>query len=60
MILLAMIQNGWLTLFMGFIALFVAALVMKSENNRRTMHLIKTYTDQGKTIPPQLLELLKH
>lgn len=52
-------QYWWLVFPLGFMIVGVIRLVLKDEEKRRIMALIRTYTDQGKDVPPELFNLLK-
>ena len=52
-------QYWWLLFPLGFMVAGVIRLVLKDEEKRRIMALIRTCTDQGKDVPPELFNLLK-
>ena len=52
-------QYLWLMFPLGFCVFGIFQAVLKDDENRRAMALIRSYTDQGKDVPPELLTLLK-
>lgn len=52
-------QYWWLMFPLGFGVFGIFQAVLKDDENRRAMALIRSYTDQGKDVPPELLTLLK-
>jgi hypothetical protein len=49
----------WLLFPLGFGLSCLIRMILKDDENRRAMALIRSYTDQGKEVPPELLALLK-
>lgn len=52
-------QYWWLLFPLAFGVFGLVRVILKDEENRRTMALIRSYTDQGKEPPVELLALLK-
>jgi hypothetical protein len=52
-------QYWWLLFPLGFGLCGIIRTVLKDDENRRTMSLIRSYTDQGKEPPAELIALLK-
>lgn len=52
-------QYWWLLFPLTFAVFGVMRSVLKDEESRRILSLIRSYTDQGKDVPPELLALLK-
>jgi hypothetical protein len=55
----ALFDHYWWVVFpLAFCLMGLVRTVLKDEENRRTMSLIRSYTDQGKEPPVELLALL--
>jgi len=52
-------QFWWLLFPLGFALFGLIHMILKDEEKRRAMSLIRSYTDQGKEPPAELLALLK-
>jgi hypothetical protein len=52
-------QYWWLLFPLAFGLFGLIRMVLKDDETRRTMALIRSYTDQGKEPPAELLALLK-
>ena len=52
-------QYWWLLFPLTFGLFGLIHMILKDDENRRAMSLIRTYTDQGKEPPAELLALLK-
>ena len=49
----------WLLFPLGYLTIGLVRCIIRDEERRRVMRLIKSYADQGKDVPPELLNLLK-
>ena len=53
-------NHNWWLIFPLFFAVFgVMRAVLRDEESRRILSLIRSYTDQGKAPPAELIALLK-
>ena len=52
-------HTWWMIFPLGYLVWGVAKAVMRDEQHRRTLSLIKAYADQGKEAPAELYALLK-
>jgi len=52
-------QYWWLLFPLTFAVFGVMRAVLKDEESRRILSLIRSYTDQGKEPPAELIALLK-
>ena len=50
----------WLMFPLAWLTFSLVKAVMRDEERRRVMRLVKSYSDQGKDVPPELLNLLKY
>ena len=53
------LHNWWLIFPLSYLVWGVVKMVMRDEQHRRTLNLIKAYADQGKEAPAELYALLK-
>ena len=49
----------WLMFPLVFCVFGLVRTLLKDEESRRILSLIRSYSDQGKDVPPELLALLK-
>ncbi len=52
-------QYWWLLFPLGFGLFSLIRTILRDEESRRILSLIRSYTDQGKEPPAELLTLLK-
>jgi hypothetical protein len=52
-------QYWWLLFPLAFGLFGLIRTILRDEESRRILSLIRSYTDQGKDVPPELLALLK-
>lgn len=52
-------QYWWLLFPLAFGLFGLTRTILRDEESRRILSLIRSYTDQGKDVPPELLALLK-
>ncbi|MFT4075366.1 MAG: hypothetical protein QM647_07510 [Asticcacaulis sp.] len=58
--LVTLFDHYWWMIFpLGFCVLSLVRSLLRDEENRRTLSLIRSYTDQGKEPPAELLALLR-
>lgn len=58
--LVTLFDNFWWMIFpLGFCLMALVRSLLRDEENHRTISLIRSYTDQGKEAPAELLALLR-